>query len=130
MTNLTKQDAIVKLNIPPTVYAIWDIDREDFYCPPRTNNNTLCNGIWQTEEEAEQDCKIENYAIISISLTDTIPDDLVRIAQLIDNDPHGLPSKEQLVYGKLRQMMLVFVLGNAKLKDQLREKHSKLLLEK
>lgn len=123
MTKLTKEDTLAKLELPPTVYAIWDIKGERFHNPPLTPRNTICTGLWKTEEDAIEDCQVKDYEIIIVALEDKIPNDLIRLVEIFDNDPGGLPAKKHAIYSKLFQLMRIFVLGNEALKEQLRKKY-------
>lgn len=102
-------------------YVVWDIKAKGWFFPRVYEDSpddhcVLLRGLWATEEMAEKDIDIKDYAIVSIDMSDKIPVDIRRILSMNDTTISEL---EGLVLSKFRQLVTMFVFRSDKMKEQM-----------
>lgn len=104
------------------VFAVWNIDENNFFMPYWKSNCLLVDGIWSSKEAAEIDTKkhkLQNYDILDISVT-KIHNDLINIYQNFQNF-----DIQNMIKTKIAQLLRLYVINNKSLKEELRKKYLK-----
>ena len=104
-------------------YVVWNIDKQCWFYPPVYEDSpddhcVFMRGLWASEEMAEKDICIPNYAIVTIDMSHKIPADMKRLMGMGDTSVSELKG---MILSKFRQLVKVFVFNNPDMIKQMKD---------